>query len=69
MCDIVEYSPGLYVVAVAGYLHVVDPVEQKGQGLQEHKGRHDPVDPKQQQYQNKIGTKIWRNRGEKGGKR
>ena len=47
MCDVVQDCPGLDVVPVGRDLHVVDPVDEEGQGLQEHQRRHDPVDPEQ----------------------
>ena len=45
MGDVVENGPGLHVVSVHSDLVVVDPVEEEGQGLEEHQGGHHPVDP------------------------
>jgi hypothetical protein len=45
VCDVVEDSPGLHVIAIDSDLVVVDPVEQQRQGLEEYQGGHHPVDP------------------------
>ncbi len=42
--DVVEHCPALDVVAVRLDLVVVDPVEEEGEGLEEHQSGHDPVD-------------------------
>ena len=46
MSDVVQNGPGLNVVAVGGDLHVVHAVEEQGQRLEEHQGRHDPMNPR-----------------------